>query len=161
MKRVAIDEVDNRVNPLQVHDVRRPVSRALGTEHVAMNYFELDPGDSFSGGVHRHLDQEEVFYIESGTAVFEVGREREQHRVEAGELVRFEPGEYQMGYAAEDGEGVVGWAIGAPGAGHDWEQLESLVYCRECDAERPHATALTEEGRFHLTCLECGTEYET
>jgi len=61
MENVAIDEVDVEVNLLEVHDVRRPVSQALGAEHVAMNYFELAPGDSFSGGLHTHHDQEEVF----------------------------------------------------------------------------------------------------
>jgi len=64
----------------------------LGTEHVAMNYFELAPGDAFAGGVHAHGDQEEVFYVLSGTATFEVGPERERVDVEAGELIRFAPG---------------------------------------------------------------------
>jgi quercetin dioxygenase-like cupin family protein len=158
MEKVTIDDVDNQVNPLQVHDVRRPVSQALGIENFAMNYFELGPGDSFSGGIHRHLDQEEVFYIESGTTIFEVGREREKHRVEAGELIRFEPGEFQTGRAVEDGDGVVGWALGAPGARHDWDQLESLVYCSDCDDERAHTTIITDEGRFQLTCNECEAE---
>jgi len=93
MDKVTIDEVGIEVNPLEVHDVRRPVSRALGTEHFAMNYFELAPGDSFSGG-----------------------------------------------------------------ANHDWEELESMVYCDDCGEEQGHATALTREGRFEFTCTECGTE---
>jgi hypothetical protein len=108
--------------------------------------------------LHRHLDQEEVFYVEEGTVIFEVGREREAVTVEAGELVRFDPGEFQMGAASEDGDGVVGWALGAPGASHDWEDLESLVYCSDCEEERIHATTLTDEGRFQLTCAECGAE---
>lgn len=158
MENVSIDDVENQPNPLQVHEVRRPVSQALGTEEFAMNYFELGPGDSFSGGLHRHLDQEEVFYIEEGAAVFEVGREREEYTVEAGELIRFEPGEFQKGTAVEDGDGVVGWALGAPGASHEWDQLESLVYCSECEQERAHTTTLTDEGRFELSCNECGAE---
>jgi len=161
MKKVAIDEVRNEVNPMQVHDVRRPVSDALGTDHFAMNYFELDPGDSFSGGLHTHHDQEEVFYVVEGEAVFEVGREREQVTVEEGEVIRFEPGEFQMGYAPEDSEGrTVGWAMGAPGPRHDWEDLESMVPCRECGEEVPHQTRITDEGRFAFTCTECGTEFE-
>jgi hypothetical protein len=47
MEKVTVDDVRNEVNPLQVHEVRRPVSQVLGTEHFAMNYFELQPGDSF------------------------------------------------------------------------------------------------------------------
>jgi hypothetical protein len=49
MQTVSIDEVDVQVNPLQVHEVRKPVSDALGTEHFAMNYVKLAPGDSVSG----------------------------------------------------------------------------------------------------------------
>ncbi|WP_293031473.1 cupin domain-containing protein [Natronococcus sp.] len=160
MEKVTIDDVRNEVNPMQVHDVRRPVSDALGTDHFAMNYFELTPGDSFSGGLHTHHDQEEVFYIEEGTAVFEVGKEREQMTVEGGEVIRFEPGEFQMGYAKkENGNEVIGWAMGAPGSTHDWEELESVVSCRECEGEVPHATRINSEGRFEFTCTECGNEF--
>ena len=160
MEKVTVDDVRNEVNPLQVHDVRRPVSDALGTDHFAMNYFELEPGDSFSGGLHTHNDQEEVFYIEEGKAVFEVGRERESVTVEAGEVIRFAPGEFQTGTVPEEFEGeTVGWALGAPGARHDWDELESMVPCRECGEERAHATRLTDDGSFQFTCTECGTEF--
>jgi quercetin dioxygenase-like cupin family protein len=158
MEKTAIDDVDVEVNPLEVHSVRKPVSRVLGTEHFAMNYFELEPGESFSGGLHRHHDQEEVFYVEKGSTIFEVGTEREAVSVEAGELIRFEPGEFQKGYNDGD-DRVVGWALGAPGASHDWEDLESLVDCRDCGEETPHTTRLTEEGRFQMTCTDCGTSF--
>ncbi len=162
MEKVTVDEVRNEVNPLGVHDVRRPVSDELGTEHFAMNYFELSPGDSFSGGVHTHHDQEEVFYIQQGTAVFEVGVEREEVTVEAGEVIRFAPGEFQMGKAADDSEGdVIGWAFGAPGSTHDWDELESLVYCRDCEEETVQGTTLTDQGQFKFTCTECGATFET
>ncbi|MXR50851.1 cupin domain-containing protein [Halovenus sp. WSH3] len=160
MEKVTIDDVRNEVNPLQVHDVRRPVSDELGTEHFAMNYFELSPGDSFSGGLHTHHDQEEVFYIESGTAEFEVGKERENVTVEAGEVIRFAPGEFQTGYAVEeDGNEVVGWALGAPAPQHDWEELESMIHCQECEEELPHGTTINAEGRFEFTCTECGNTF--
>jgi quercetin dioxygenase-like cupin family protein len=160
MEKVAIDDVRNEVSPLQVHEIRRPVSEELGTEHVAMNHFELAPGDSFSGGLHRHHDQEEIFHVQEGRAVFEVGEQREEVTVEADEVIRFAPGEFQTGYAAdEEGNRVVGWAIGAPGATHDWEQLESMVPCRECGEEQPHRTELSE-GSFQFTCTECGTGFE-
>ena len=161
MEKVTIDDVDIEVNPLQVHDVRRPVTKALDADHVAMNYFELAPGDSFSGGLHAHHDQEEIFYVESGTAEFEVGRGREIETVDAGEVIRFEPGEFQKGYNPEDAEeDVVGWAIGAPGYRHDWGELESVVFCRECEEERAHGTEINEEGRFEFTCTECGTTFQ-
>ena len=160
MEKVTVDDVRNEVNPLQVHEIRRPVSDELGPDRVAMNYFELAPGDSFSGGLHRHRDQEEIFHIQERTAVFEVGKQRVEVTVEAGEVLRFVPGEFQMGYAAERaGNRVIRWAIGAPGATHDWAQLESMIACRECGEEQPHATELVE-GRFRFTCTECGAEFE-
>ena len=159
MEKVAIDDVRNERSPLDVHSVRRPVSEALGTDSVAMNYFELDPGESFSGARHTHHDQEEVFYVETGTVTFDVGREGDREvEVAAGELVRFAPGEFQMGYNAGDTT-VVGWAIGAPGAKHDWEQIESVVHCRSCDRETLHGLQPVSGG-FLLTCEECGTEFD-
>jgi uncharacterized cupin superfamily protein len=119
MAKVAIGGVDNVTNPLGVHSVRKPVSGALGTEAFAMNYFELEPGESFSGGLHTHHDQEEVFYVQAGEATFEVGREREEVSVAAGECVRFAPGEFQTGTNESD-ERTIGFAIGAPKARHDF-----------------------------------------
>jgi quercetin dioxygenase-like cupin family protein len=162
MDKVAIDDVRSEVNPMEVHDVRKPVSKVLGTEHFAMNYFELAPGDSFSGGLHTHHDQEEVFYVESGTTEFDVGQDGEETvTVDEGELIRFEPGEFQTGGVPEDADGTaVGWALGAPGAQHDWDDLESMVYCQDCDEEVPHGVDLTDEGRFEMTCSACGNEFK-
>ncbi len=161
MDKVAIDDVRSEPNPMDVHDVRKPVSKVLGMEHFAMNYFELAPGDSFSGGIHTHHDQEEVFYVEEGTTEFAVGQDGERTvTVEEGELIRFEPGEFQTGYVPDDAEAeAVGWALGAPGS-HDWDELESMVYCQECDERVPHGVQLTDEGRFEMTCGECGTEFK-
>lgn len=159
MEHVSVDEVRNERSPLEVHSVRRPVSDVLGTTDVAMNYFELEPGESFSGGRHTHHDQEEIFYVESGVARFEVGREGDREvDVSGGELIRFAPGEFQMGYNAGD-ERVVGWAIGAPGAKHDWEQIESLVHCEDCETVTGHGLQPVEGG-FLLTCQACGTEID-
>jgi len=154
MEHVAIDDVDVQINPMEVHSVRKPVSDALGTTDFAMNYFELEPGESFSGGLHTHHDQEEVFYVESGTATFDVTTDREQVVVDERELIRFAPGEFQTGYNEGD-EPVVGWAFGAPASRHDWDALQSYAYCPECEEERVQDVALAE-GRFELTCTECG-----
>jgi quercetin dioxygenase-like cupin family protein len=154
MEKVAIDEVDIELSPLGVHSVRRPVSQALGTTDFAMNYFELEPGESFSGGLHAHGDQEEVFYIQEGTATFAVGREREEQEVGAGEVIRFEQGEFQMG-KNDTGETVVGFALGAPKAGHDFDEIESMIPCQECGGETVHGLELTDEGAFRMTCTEC------
>ncbi|MFB6269910.1 MAG: cupin domain-containing protein, partial [Halobacterium sp.] len=77
MERVTVEDVESRPNPMDVHDVRRPLSRELGAEHVALVEYELAPGDQFSGGLHAHHDQEEIFYVLAGTATFAVGEDRE------------------------------------------------------------------------------------
>ncbi|WP_254537541.1 cupin domain-containing protein [Halomarina litorea] len=161
MKRVALDDVRNEPNPLKVHEVRKPVSKVLGTEDFAMNYFELEPGESFSGGMHTHHDQEEVFYIQEGTATFDVRQsvESETEQVEVGPdaAIRFDPGEYQQGVNRGE-EQVTGLALGAPGAMHDWDDIESVVYCPDCEQETGHDLDFVE-GRFEMTCGECGYEH--
>jgi len=158
MEKVSIDDVPVQNSPLGVHSVRKPVSSMLGTTDFAMNYFELEPGESFSGGLHTHHDQEEVFYVEEGLARFDVGLDRETVLVEAGELIRFAPGEFQAGYN-EGEDTLVGWALGAPDSKHDWDDIESIVDCRECGEETPHGLELTDEGRFRMTCNDCGTSF--
>lgn len=174
MEKVAIDDVDVVVNPMGVHSVRRPISRALGTTDFAMNYFELQPGESFSGGMHTHHDQEEVFYVQEGTATFETrapqrgedrttgetASEEREVTVDEGEVIRFAPGDFQKGYNDSDEE-VVGFAFGAPDARHDWDEIESIVYCRECEEEVGHGLELTESGGFRMTCEECGNSFTT
>jgi len=158
MDRVTVEDVENRPNPLGVHSTRRPVSRALGTEHVALVEYELAPGEQFSGGLHTHHDQEEIFYVQEGTATFEVGEDRDEVTVEAGQVVRFPPGEFQSGHNRSD-ESVRALAVGAPGARHDWDALESLAPCAECGEETTHdVRAPNEDGVMQLVCQECGTE---
>lgn len=160
MDKRAIDDVPNQPSPLEVHSVRRPISDALEFSDFAMNYFELEPGESFSGGYHTHHDQEEVFYVQSGTATFDT--EDGAVVVDAGEVIRFEPSEFQQGYNAEDAdEIVVGFAFGAPASKHDWEQIESIAYCRECEEKRGHGLELTDDEEFRLYCLECETAVTT
>jgi uncharacterized cupin superfamily protein len=155
MEKLSLADVRIENNPLNVHDHRKPVSKVLGTEDFAFNYFELGPGDSFSGGMHRHRDQEELFYVLEGTATFETPDD--EYEVDAGGCIRFEPGEYQTG--VNHGEELVrAFAIGAPGSQHEWDKLDSLVYCQECESKTEHATELTDEGRFEIACRECGTE---
>jgi len=153
MEKVSLDDVRIENNPLKVHSVRKPISDALGTDDFAVNYFELQPGESFSGGMHRHHDQEELFYVLEGTATFETPDD--EYDVEAGGCIRFEPGEYQTGGNHTDEE-VRGFAMGAPSSEHDWDQLEALLYCTECEEETDHSMALTDDGQFDVTCPECG-----
>jgi hypothetical protein len=77
--------------------------------------------------------------------------------VEAGEVVRFPPGQFQEGYNDGD-EPVVGWALGAPSSKHDWDDIESVLPCSECGEETGHGLSLTEDNDFAFTCTECGNE---
>ncbi|ELZ01155.1 cupin [Natrialba chahannaoensis JCM 10990] len=137
-----------------VHSVRRPISAALGFTDFAMNYFELKPGESVSGGYHTHHDQEEVFYVEDGTAQFDT--EDGAVTVDSGEVIRFAPGKFQQEYNPEDAdEQVVGFAFGSPGAQHEWVQIESLVHCRICEA----TSSRLRMGAFELTCTDCENSF--
>jgi len=169
MRKVAIGDVGNERSPPGVHSVRRPVSDAIGTDHFAMNYFELEPGESFSGGLHTHHDQEELFYVLEGVATFEVreqpGGRSESIDVNASEAIHFGREDvYQTG-GNESEKPVVGIAIGVPGARHDWEGVEAVLDCGECGQETAHsivpageATRMPDAEEIVVTCRECGTE---
>lgn len=159
MKKIEVDEVENVPNPMGVNTVRKPISDALNADEAAVVHYELDPGESFSGGLHTHHDQEETFYILDGTATFDVGTDREEITVEEGEAIRFDPGEFQYGYNDTD-DTLIGLAIAAPGVRHDWDQLESLVPCGECGEKTIHSVSLTEEGGMVAECAECGNELQ-
>lgn len=52
-------------------DVVRELSPALDTNGLAINYFEVESSESAGYAYHRHLDQEEVFYVQQGIVTFE------------------------------------------------------------------------------------------
>ncbi|WP_290815507.1 cupin domain-containing protein [Halovivax sp.] len=150
MEKVRVEDLENRMGPA---DVKRPLSRALGTEHVAVNYYELDPGESFAFGYHSHEAQEELFVVREGTVTFETAEG--DVAVGAGEAIRFEPGESQRGVNAGD-ERVVALAIGAP---KDPGELSLLRECVQCGTRTPASVSLTEDRKAIVTtCLECGME---
>lgn len=155
MERVSIDDVDSYMGPA---DVKRPLTDALGATDIAVNYYELDPGDSFAFGRHRHEAQEEVFYVQQGTVTFRTGApedEPSKTAVEAGEAVRFAPGEWQRG-VNEGEERVVALALGAP------QETGETTITRECPdcEERTEATVEMTDDRDALVtvCVECGAE---
>ncbi|WP_306055727.1 cupin domain-containing protein [Natronococcus wangiae] len=152
MEHVRIDDVEVPATNSPA-DVVRPISRALGTTDLAMNYFELAPGESFGYAYHRHNDQEEVFYLQTGTATFET--ESGEIEVDSGEAIRFAPGEFQLGRNQSD-ERVAALALGAP---RDTEDIEYLLDCSECGERTVHTSAVAEEGdEIVIHCSECGTE---
>jgi mannose-6-phosphate isomerase-like protein (cupin superfamily) len=173
MERAAVDEIREEPHPMGVNSDRRLVSDALAAEDVAIVRFDLAPGEQFSGGLHTHHDQEELFYVLAGTATFDVGPEPDEDHaeghadgrpdtetvtVEAGEVVRFPPGQFQCGRNRSDGR-VVGLAVAAPGARHEWDALESFAPCGECDEVTSHGVREPDDGMV-VYCNVCGTELQ-
>lgn len=145
MEKVSIDDLDN--DP-RVADVQKHATAPLNLSDMAMNYYELEPGDSFSGGLHTHMNQEEVFYVIEGTATFET--KDGEVEVETDEVVRFAPGEYQEGKNRSDGR-IRALAMGAP---QDDGEVRAAVPCQECDADY-HVSHVDDDG-VTLECPDCG-----
>ncbi len=78
MEKVRIEDVENAVQPAAV---MRHLTEPLGATDFAMNYYELEPGDSFAFAYHRHEVQEEVFYVQSGDRDLRDGRGRRRGRL--------------------------------------------------------------------------------
>jgi mannose-6-phosphate isomerase-like protein (cupin superfamily) len=141
-------------------DVFKPLSSLLDTDGLALNYFELEPGDAFGFCYHRHHEQEEVFYVQSGTATFET--EDGTAEVGPGEVVRFAPGEWQRG-TNRGTERVVALALGAP---REQGPTDLRRVCETCDKRTPHEVSAehvngdTDDRREAVvtTCLTCGSE---
>lgn len=150
MEKIHIDDVDNSIQPAAV---MRPLTEQLGTTDLAINYYELEPGDSFAFAYHNHEIQEEVFYIQSGTATFDT--ETGAVAVEAGEIIRFDRGEYQRGW--NRGDAVVrALALGAP---LEYGNQRKLKYCPDCDAETDTRLERSEDDEAVIGfCVRCGRE---
>ncbi|WP_276273144.1 cupin domain-containing protein [Haloarcula litorea] len=150
MEHVSLDDVDSRMGPA---DVKRSLSNALDTTDLAANYYELAPGETFGLGYHRHPAQEEVFYVQAGTATFET--EDGDVTVDAGEAVRFAPGEWQLGRNDGD-ERVVALALGAP---KDARETEMVRRCEDCGGRTEQRVELTDDRDALVTlCTACGAE---
>ena len=150
MEKVAIDELDSWMGPA---DVKRPVGETLGTEHMGIRFYELEPGESTAFGYHAHADQEELFYVLEGTLTFET--EDGEVTVGADEVIRFEPGEFQRSYNAGDGRAKT-LGIGAPADGGD---LTLLRECEDCGERTDQEIERSDDGATLMTiCVDCGGE---
>jgi uncharacterized cupin superfamily protein len=150
MEKATIDDLDNWMGPASV---KRPLGKALGTEHMGMQFYELEPGESTAFGYHAHENQEEVFYVVDGTLTFET--EEGDVTVSEGEAVRFAPGEFQQSRNDTDGR-VRTLGIGAPA---DPGELTLLRECPECDERTDQDIDSVDEGAALVTrCVDCGTE---
>jgi len=157
MERVDLEDVHQAA--LSGDPDRRAVDDALGATDVALKYYALDPGEAFSGGFHTHTDQEELFVVLEGEATWDTEDGEATLTVAAGEAVRFAPGEFQHGYASEDGDGVRALAIGAPPG---MEGTVTRFRCPACGEETDHDVDLDADSRqTTTTCQACGNELVT
>ncbi len=184
MRRVVIETAEPTT--IGTASERHGLSEPLGTTDVAINHYDLAAGESLPGGLHTHIDQEEIFVILEGSVTFEtLDGEMTVHE---GEVVRFEPGEYQSGRNDADSNAVL-LALGAPrettdmriplgcpDCGHRNLRLETddgLTFdcpgcgsehvprdCPACGHDELRVT-LDEAGQPVAACRDCGAEYET
>ncbi|MDZ7745234.1 MAG: cupin domain-containing protein [Halobacteriales archaeon] len=134
---------------------RRGLTDALGASDLAINHYSVEPGEGFSGGLHTHIDQEELFYVTEGEVTFTVGYEGDESVVvEADEAIRFAPGEYQTSENTGDGEATA-IALGAP---RDSEDVRLPQPCPEGDSDNMQMQ-FGDDGMV-LVCPECGTELD-
>lgn len=148
MERITISDIE----PVAVGErsQRRGLAERLGTTDVALNHYRVAPGEGLPGGLHAHMDQEELFYLLAGALRFETMSG--EVGVEAGEAIRFAPGEFQSGTNESASEAVV-LAIGAP---RETEDIRIPAACPDCG----HATLrLDTEGELSFRCPDCASVY--
>lgn len=93
--------------------VRRAISDAADLEAVAVNRYTADPGEQLPLAYHYHDDQEELFYVLSGT--LHVETPDNERIVAADEVFVAEPASPHRAYNPTDADGPVrALAIGAP-----------------------------------------------
>jgi len=150
MEKVRIEEVANSVQPAAV---MRPLTEHLGATDLAINYYELEPGDSFAFAYHSHEVQEELFYVQSGTATFDT--ENGPVEVEADEVVRFDREEFQRGWNRGE-ERVRAVALGAP---LEYGEQPKLRHCPDCEAETDNRLERADDDTAVVAyCDRCGAE---
>lgn len=152
MEKVRISEQENQVQPAAV---MRTLTKPLELTDLAINYYELEPGDSFAYAYHNHEIQEEVFYVQAGTATFET--ETGDVDVGPGEIIRFDRGEFQRGWNRGD-ERVIALAMGAP---LEYGTQVKLRDCETCGEQTDTRLEREDEDGEPVTvayCTECGTE---
>lgn len=159
MRKIRISDVESTPAGEYQSD-RRVLTGPLDASHVAIVRYVLAPGERFSGSVHAHADQEELFVVLDGTATFET-RDGEVS-VGTNEAIRFAPGEFQSGRNDSDDE-VVALALGAPRDSEDVRisripVLGNLnVACPECGLDSMRIPTDDESG---LVCPDCEAKLE-
>lgn len=155
MKHVSLDDLD--ADEIAAESERARLGDALGTTDVAVTHYRLAAKEGLPGGLHAHSDQEEAFVVLDGTLTFEVlGPAREKRSeitVDAGDAVRFAPGEFQSG--RNDGpESATVLGLGAPPESDD---IRLPLACRAC--ARGDVRLETDAGSIRFVCPDCAAEF--
>lgn len=92
---------------------QRSISRAAGLDNLGANVYEVAPGEQIPLAYHYHDDQEEVFYVSSGT--LHVETPGETFEVGADEVFVVEPDSPQRAFVPQSAdEAVRAFVVGAP-----------------------------------------------
>ncbi|MFY4811411.1 cupin domain-containing protein [Haloarcula argentinensis] len=93
--------------------IQRSISDAADLENVAVNLYEVAPGEDIPLAYHYHDDQEELFYVLSGTLAVETPEKT--YEVGANEAFVAEPDSPQRAHNPESAtEPVRTLVVGAP-----------------------------------------------
>jgi uncharacterized cupin superfamily protein len=147
MERVSRGDLEPTV--LDGATARHELSEPLGTTHLAVNRYRVPPGGGLPGGLHAHMDQEEVFVVLEGVATFETLTG--DVTVEAGETVRFAPGEFHSGRNGS-ADPLVVLALGAP---RESDDVRVPLPCPACGFDNRRLA--TDAGDLQFVCPDCGT----
>jgi quercetin dioxygenase-like cupin family protein len=112
---VDADEVE--LEPDRPCDQRR-LSDAAGLSKVALNRFTPDPGEQIPLAYHYHDEQEEAFYVLSGT--LNVETPEGTYELGADDVFAVDPGSPQRAYCPADADGpATVLAVGVPPVSDD------------------------------------------
>lgn len=112
----------------------RRLSEPAGLENVALNRFRAEPGQDIPLAYHYHEEQEEAFYVLSGTLSVETPEET--YEVAEDGLFAVDPGSPHRAYNPSDADGAVSvLALGAPPVSGDARQYDPEESADEGDGE--------------------------
>ena len=148
MDRTTITDAPNRPSTASVC---RSIADALGITGFECNYFEVAPGETFSPCLHSVEGEEEICFVLEGEATFET--EETQVSVGPGEVVRFDPMEFQHGLN-EGSKSVVALVLAAPK-----DTPTGSLICPECGERDQADISYAVDGDVRIvSCRACGVD---
>ena len=121
---VRADDVKDAYEGSEVPGEFRSLTRALGTEQLAVTLIRVPPHSDFEQGTgHTHDELEEVYIVASGTLTMRFGDD--VHQVEAGSVARAAPG-CPRSHRNEGDEPVDLWAVSRRIASDDGNKIDDF-----------------------------------